>query len=223
MAQASLGSGSEERSPRTTRMAFSFRRGELETGDMLAQHLWHDEHRDHQKNMYRTSYHDMIHCRDVAVKRDMPSGYGGHIPSLRHDVLFRNTRFDDMRADLEHPHRDTHPSFWEQKAGIPSHTDNPRGARRPPTTGTVPNARVAPRWGLTFPAEEPPSFRTVPGRTTPRAVSSPANRVGIGSVGLRRLGETSPLVHTGALASAQLDGLLTKPYAPREHLSRPHM
>ena len=37
----------------------------------------------------------------------MPSGFGGHVPSVRHDILFRNTAFDRAQVALRNdPNRD---------------------------------------------------------------------------------------------------------------------
>eukprot|EP00927_Polykrikos_kofoidii_P054050 TRINITY_DN48535_c0_g1_i1.p1 TRINITY_DN48535_c0_g1~~TRINITY_DN48535_c0_g1_i1.p1 ORF type:complete len:496 (+),score=52.10 TRINITY_DN48535_c0_g1_i1:72-1490(+) len=139
---------------------------EMRTGNPENQHEWHESYRDNMTNMYRTSYQDMIHGREVAVKNDMPAGYGGHIPSLRHDVLFRNTAFDRKLATLKNDFgRDTFPSFTEQNEGVPSFTEFPRGKKKPPTIGTVPDVKVSPPWALTLNLQEPPSFRTSPTRS----------------------------------------------------------
>lgn len=136
---------------------------DLPTGNPETQHQWHEAYRDMMQNMYRTSYKDMIHGREVSVKNDMPAGYGGHVPSLRHDVLFRNTAFDRKHASLRTDMgRDTLPSFEEQNLGIPAVTKLPRGKRKPPTAGTVPNVLVKPPWALTMSLQEPPNFRTTP-------------------------------------------------------------
>lgn len=135
----------------------------LTTGDLGTQKDWHNSYKDLANNMYRTSYQDMIHGREIAVKSDMPSGYGGHIPSLRHDVLFKNTEFDRMRGSLKSDHgRDTMPSFQEQNLGLPAMTPNPRGRPRPPTAGTIPTYShyVKPPWALTTHLQEPLTFRT---------------------------------------------------------------
>merc|ERR1712217_171848 len=95
--------------------------------------------RDHAKNMYRTSYSDMSHFREVAIRSDFPSGYGGHIPSLRHDVLFRNTAFDrEIIMRKNDPSRDVHPTFEHQITGIPS-CKNPRGSKSAPSYKVVPH------------------------------------------------------------------------------------
>eukprot|EP00929_Paragymnodinium_shiwhaense_P007559 TRINITY_DN111475_c0_g1_i1.p1 TRINITY_DN111475_c0_g1~~TRINITY_DN111475_c0_g1_i1.p1 ORF type:complete len:192 (-),score=27.71 TRINITY_DN111475_c0_g1_i1:180-755(-) len=157
----------------------------LKTGDPERQYDWHETFRDNMSNIYRTSYQDMVHGREVSVKNDLPAGYGGHIPSLRHDMLFRNTAFDrrldSLNMDVT---RDTLPSFLEQKHGIPAYTAFPRGRHLPPTAGTVPNVSVKPPWALTLPLREPPTFRTVPnsarlpnGSVTPR-LNTAAKTVG---------------------------------------------
>jgi len=145
----------------------------LRTGNPDTQIDWHDTHRDMWQNMYRTSYSDMVHGREVCVKNEFPAGYGGHIPSLRHDVLFRNTAFDRMRTALrEDPFRDTFPSFSAQNEGVPSSTRRPRGVPKAPTFGTAPDVLVKPPWGLTLALREQPSFRTSPRSTSSRIMSA---------------------------------------------------
>lgn len=133
------------------------------TGDLKTQTEWHGTYRDMIKNMYRTSYQDMIHGREVSVKNDFPAGYRGHVPSLRHDVLFRNTGFDRMREVLStDPGRDVFPSFTEQNTGVPTYTKTPRGIVQAPTAGCGPDVLVKPPWALTLTLREPPTFRTSP-------------------------------------------------------------
>lgn len=133
------------------------------TGDPSTQKEWHSTYRDMVDNMYRTSYQDMIHGREVSVKNDYPAGYGGHVPTLRHDVLFRNTEFDRMRLSLRKDQgRDVFPSFAEQNMGIPSYTKFPRGVNQAPTAGCGPDVLVKPPWALTLTLREPPTFRTSP-------------------------------------------------------------
>jgi len=140
---------------------------ELHTGDMDTQHEWHEAYRDMMTNMYRTSYQDMVHGREVSVRKDLPAGYGGHIPSLRHDILFRNTAFDHKQATLRSNFgRDVFPSFSEQLSGVPSHTEYPRGKRKPETAGTIPDTRVKPPWALTMNIREPPTSRAQVGKMT---------------------------------------------------------
>eukprot|EP00929_Paragymnodinium_shiwhaense_P018293 TRINITY_DN1285_c0_g1_i1.p2 TRINITY_DN1285_c0_g1~~TRINITY_DN1285_c0_g1_i1.p2 ORF type:complete len:120 (+),score=23.17 TRINITY_DN1285_c0_g1_i1:78-437(+) len=102
--------------------------------DPALQWKWHEAYRDMSKNMYRTSYTDMTHFREVNVKSNYPAGYGGHIPLVRHDILHRNTEFDRklacMRAD---PSRDAKPSFEDQICGVPTITKFPCGAPKNPT------------------------------------------------------------------------------------------
>jgi len=140
----------------------------LVAGDPAKQWEWHETHRDQAKNMYRTSYNDMVHGREVHTRSDFPAGYGGHVPSMRHDVLFRNTGFDRntvlRRSD---PSRDAFPSFHEQISGIPTTTRFPRGAKNPPTYKVVPHDGTTttpkPPWGvLTDKVREPLNYRTVP-------------------------------------------------------------
>jgi len=61
-------------------------------GDLSRQWEWHEAFRDASKNMYRTTYADTIHGREVTVKQQsFLSGYGGHSYALKHDLLFANT------------------------------------------------------------------------------------------------------------------------------------
>mmetsp|Transcript_22836 Transcript_22836/g.44389 ORF Transcript_22836/g.44389 Transcript_22836/m.44389 type:complete len:226 (-) Transcript_22836:94-771(-) len=140
---------------------------------------WHEAHRDLAKNMYRTSYSDMSHGREAHVRSDYPSGYGGHIPSLRHDVLHRNTSFD-RSATLRRndPSRDSHPSFLDQISGIPTVTKFPSGARKNPTSGVVQHdgttTTLKPPWGvLTHKTRQPLNYRFPPPNMR-RTASSPA-------------------------------------------------
>eukprot|EP00397_Hematodinium_sp_SG-2012_P060562 GEMP01079045.1.p1 GENE.GEMP01079045.1~~GEMP01079045.1.p1 ORF type:complete len:172 (+),score=36.04 GEMP01079045.1:88-603(+) len=125
------------------------------TGDLRTQWKWHESFRDASKNMYRTSYTDMIHGREVSVTSDFPSGYGGHIPAIRHDILFRNTGFDRTRrirqCDFS---RDSFPDFSTQIAG--------RAAEAPPPVDRQ-LQRPTP-WAITAPIRKPPTFRTTPFR-----------------------------------------------------------
>lgn len=155
---------------------------DLRCGDPATQWQWHESYRDLAKNMYRTSYADASHGREVATKSEYPSGYGGHVASVRHDVLHRNTGFDRTyhlrRTD---PARDAHPSFKDQLDGIPTVCKFPRGARKNPTHKATPGdgstGGAMPPWGVTLAAREPPSHRNLPATMT-RAASSPALRGG---------------------------------------------
>mmetsp|Transcript_24340 Transcript_24340/g.44671 ORF Transcript_24340/g.44671 Transcript_24340/m.44671 type:complete len:225 (-) Transcript_24340:162-836(-) len=146
---------------------------QLRTGNMETQMEWHEAFRDHAANMYRTSYSDMVRGNEVHVRADFPSGYGGHDPPYRHDILFRNTGFDRVYSALRsHPMRDTLPSFEEQKSGLPSVTKFPRGARRPPSAaGGKKIGHVTPPWGTTMPVSGALTFRARP-PTTPRTSQS---------------------------------------------------
>mmetsp|Transcript_95380 Transcript_95380/g.269679 ORF Transcript_95380/g.269679 Transcript_95380/m.269679 type:complete len:236 (-) Transcript_95380:109-816(-) len=135
--------------------------------DPARQWEWHEAYRDLSKNMYRTSYTDATHFRETYVKSDFPAGYGGHVPSTRHDVLFRNTDFDRKQALMrQDPNRDASPSFCDQIAGVPTYTRQPCGAKKHPTykvslhDGTT--RGMAP-WGITVnPRREPLNMRTSP-------------------------------------------------------------
>jgi len=135
--------------------------------DPSTQWQWHEAFRDMAKNQYRTSYSDMTHFKETYVKTDHPSGYGGHQPSVKHDVLFRNTAFDRkqsiMRAD---PSRDAHPSFNDQLAGVPTLCTNPTGSKKVPTHGVILQSGhtanpIAP-WAVVRPQRPLPCHRRVP-------------------------------------------------------------
>jgi len=151
--------------------------GSLMDVDPSRQWQWHEAHRDAYRNQYRTSYTDMSHGRETSVKSDYPSGYGGHIPTLRFDVLFRNTAFDRntvlKRSD---PSRDAHPSFKDQLSGIPTFCAKPQGAKKNPSFKVVTHDGstnpLAP-WGTLRPVVHVPSFRNVPATMT-RARSMPS-------------------------------------------------
>merc|ERR1719362_2213290 len=133
----------------------------LIAGDPANQWEWHQAHRDMMKNMYRTSYSDMTHGHKASVRSDFPSGYGGHVPSVRHDIAFRNTAFDREQWEKKnHPARDKHPSFDEQIAGAPCHTNNPMGARRRPTDGTTSMPKCP--WAVATTRREPLTHRMPP-------------------------------------------------------------
>lgn len=138
---------------------------------------WHEAHRDMAKNMYRTSYTDMIHFKETSLKSDYPSGYGGHIPNVRFDQLFRNEAFDrNLVLRRNDPSRDAHPSFKDQIAGVPTICAKPQGAKKNPTFKVVPHdgttgTPLAP-WGVVTAVRPVPTFRNVP-ITLKRARSSP--------------------------------------------------
>mmetsp|Transcript_26385 Transcript_26385/g.62910 ORF Transcript_26385/g.62910 Transcript_26385/m.62910 type:complete len:179 (-) Transcript_26385:118-654(-) len=139
----------------------------LVAGEPEKQFEWHETYRDFAKNMYRTSYSDMSRHREVHVKSDLPSGFGGHVPSVRHDILFRNTQFDKAQETLRNdPNRDARPSFQDHIAGIPTTTEFPRGARRPPSLGVVPHdgttTMLKPPWGVLTTQNFPLSHRCPP-------------------------------------------------------------
>eukprot|EP00930_Biecheleria_cincta_P046552 TRINITY_DN32107_c0_g1_i1.p1 TRINITY_DN32107_c0_g1~~TRINITY_DN32107_c0_g1_i1.p1 ORF type:complete len:260 (-),score=24.13 TRINITY_DN32107_c0_g1_i1:128-802(-) len=141
--------------------------GGLTAGEPENQMEWHESYRDFQKNMYRTTYSDMSHSREVHVRSDYPSGFGGHVPSLRHDVLFRNTQFDRMQRDRQNdPNRDAMPDFKDHIAGIPTTTMRPQGAKRPPTVGVVPHdgstTMMKPPWGVLTSGSPPLTWRSTP-------------------------------------------------------------
>jgi len=135
--------------------------------DPAKQWDWHEAHRDMSRNQYRTSYTDMVHFKEVNVKTDYPSGYGGHIPSIRHDILFRNTAFDRQQALRRNdPSRDSHPSFKDQISGIPTFCSKPQGAKKNPSWGVVPHdgttTNIIAPWAVLRPVRPVPSHRNVP-------------------------------------------------------------
>jgi len=128
----------------------------LKTGDLNTQWKWHETFRDSSKNMYRTTYTDMIHGREVSVRSDYPSGYGGHVPSLRHDILFRNEAFDrTRRLQMNDESRDSHPDFKTQITGT--------GGSKVFKSLAYPDPKRPP-WAVTPPIRQPPTFRTTPFR-----------------------------------------------------------
>jgi hypothetical protein len=151
--------------------------------DPAKQFEWHESYRDVYRNQYRTSYTDMAHGRETSVKSDYPSGYGGHIPSLRFDILHRNTAFDRntvlRRSD---PSRDALPSFKDQLEGIPTYCAKPQGAKKNPTYGVVVHdgsTNPRPPWAVLRPVMEVPGFRAMPA-TLSRARSLPSVSAGSG-------------------------------------------
>lgn len=145
--------------------------------DPARQWDWHEAHRDMSRNMYRTSYTDMVHFKEVNVKSDYPAGYGGHIPCIRHDILHRNTQFDRQQVLRRNdPSRDAHPSFRDQIAGIPTFCAKPQGAKKNPSFGVVPHdgttTNLISPWAVVRPIQAVPSYRNVP-TTLKRARSTP--------------------------------------------------
>lgn len=145
--------------------------------DPALQWKWHEAYRDMNKNMYRTSYTDATHFRETYVRSDFPAGYGGHIPSIRHDILHRNTEFDRKQACMrQDPSRDSMVSFNDQISGVPTVTKYPCGAKKNPTKGVSLHdgtTRPLAPWGITVnPAREMPNQRSIPA-TILRARSTP--------------------------------------------------
>lgn len=145
----------------------------MKAADPEDQFGWHAAFRDAAKNQYRTSYLDMSHGREVCVKTDFPSGYGGHIPAVRHDILFRNTVFNEeisrRRYDIA---RDAFPAFTNQILGVPTSTSSPQGAKNVPTYGIIPHdgttTMLKPPWSILTSKNQPLNHRTTP-QTTPRS------------------------------------------------------
>jgi len=157
---------------------------------------WHEAHRDLAKNQYRTSYSDMSNFREVHVKSDYPAGYGGHVPSLRYDVLFRNTSFDQkLHHRRSDPSRDSHPSFDYQISGLPSSTAFPQGAKKNPTLGVVPHdgTTTKPRapWGVLTGGMRPLDHRTMPATMRRNASAPSLVSAGAMNAGAMQLSPTS--------------------------------
>jgi len=148
----------------------------LIAGDPARQWEWHESYRDQFKNMYRTSYADMSHGREVYTKSDFPAGYGGHNPTTRFDVLHHNTGFDRTNAlRRSDPSRDAFPSFKANIDGLPGFTAFPAGAHKNPTLGVVPHTtstQLKPPWALVPTKREPLNYRAVP-PTMRKSMSSP--------------------------------------------------
>mmetsp|Transcript_58264 Transcript_58264/g.164479 ORF Transcript_58264/g.164479 Transcript_58264/m.164479 type:complete len:222 (-) Transcript_58264:27-692(-) len=167
-------------------------------GDPATQYEWHETHRDQKKNMYRTSYTDMSHGREVAVKSDYPSGYGGHVPNVRHDILFRNTAFDrEQSMRRTNLNRDAFPQFEPQIGGVPSYTMKPLGAKRAPTYGVVPHDGTTttpkPPWGVIQSPQGPLTHRNTPptiARQSPRFGGSTTPRMRVNEAAMQAGGAT---------------------------------
>ncbi|PHJ20230.1 hypothetical protein CSUI_005938 [Cystoisospora suis] len=111
-------------------------------------------------NAYRTSYGDMTRGLETHVKSNMPAGYGGHVPTTRHDVLHRNTQFDERLTQLEtDPNRDTFGGFTANLTGVPYLTRNPRVPGTNPTAGCFPEGLVVPPWAILQPQRPPLNYR----------------------------------------------------------------
>ncbi|CDJ45041.1 hypothetical protein ETH_00007000, partial [Eimeria tenella] len=81
-------------------------------------------------NMYRTSYNDMCQGREVSVQSDFPSGYGGHVPVVGHQLLFKNCKeVLEIKKREKDPSRDSFGGFEANKMGYPYLT---KGAKGPP-------------------------------------------------------------------------------------------
>lgn len=129
-------------------------------GDLSGQWHWHGAFRDSNKNMFRTTYSDTIHGREVAVKSDFPSGYGGHVACVAHDVLFKNTEVHEkLQKQAVDPQRDCFPSFMQQKVGAGSEN---KAKEETPTYGSLPDVRVQPPWAITPAVRSMPSYRMIP-------------------------------------------------------------
>jgi hypothetical protein len=103
---------------------------------------WHPTFRDQFFMMYRTSYQDQILGREIVPARSHPSGYTGHQPRVRHDILFRNCEYDEYEEQLaSDPHRWKHGDFTAQLKGLPLHPVD-TSKQRTPTYKTTNVSRV---------------------------------------------------------------------------------
>lgn len=148
----------------------------------------------------------MIHFKEVNVKSDYPSGYGGHIPSIRHDVLHRNTAFDRQQAlKRGDPSRDAFPSFKDQLAGIPTWCAKPQGAKKNPSYGVIPHdgttTNIIAPWAVLGPVKPVPSYRNVP-TTLKRTRSVP--QMGGSRVNQAAMSAASAAVNPGAASTGNL-------------------
>uniref|UniRef100_A0A0G4HBA1 Uncharacterized protein n=1 Tax=Chromera velia CCMP2878 TaxID=1169474 RepID=A0A0G4HBA1_9ALVE len=135
----------------------------FQTGELDRKLRWKNE------NAYRTTYQDLCNHAETAVRSDYPSGYGGHVPSVRHDVIFRNTNFDQSLNSRKCPERDHLPDFNTVKTGVPTFTKNPKGLEEPPKAGTIPtiNALLTAPWATMKPLRDPPRFRNAAAAARP--------------------------------------------------------
>jgi len=191
--------------------------------DPSRQWEWHEAHRDLAKNQYRTTYTDMVHFKEVNVKSDYPSGYGGHIPNIRHDVLFRNTAFDRVQALRRNdPSRDAHPSFKDHIAGIPTWCAKPQGAKKNPTYGVIPHdgttTNIICPWAVVRPVNAIPSYRNVPA-TLKRTRSMPGLGGSRGNPSAMSAGMAA-MSPSGAQSAAQLPMMPSQQSQPSPNAER---
>lgn len=132
-----------------------FIRDSIDNKDLDRHHVWKDA------NHYRTTYKDLCDGMESAVKSDFPSGYGGHIPSTRHDILHRGSDFDTVLKERINENRDYIKPFYDLKIGQPTFTDNPLAKREHPRYGTIPlvNDLIVPPYAILKPLRPPPCYR----------------------------------------------------------------
>jgi len=103
----------------------------------------------------------MLDSQEIAVKASFPSGYGGHVPNVRHDVFFENTGlFSKLEADGVNNQRDCFPAFKQQKSGAPTYKNAVDDVV--PSFGSLPDVSVQPPWAITPPIRSIPSFKMTP-------------------------------------------------------------
>jgi hypothetical protein len=193
----------------------------MQNRDPANQFEWHESYRDMMKNMYRTSYTDGSHFREINVKSDFPAGYGGHVPVIRHDVLHRNTALDrTWTLNRNDPNRDAMPSFVDQISGVPSVTKRPCGATRNPTykvnyrDGTT--NPLAP-WGITVNRNRDKLCQRSMPPTLKRAISMGVLERGRSNEAAKQAGSMMASGSAGAL-----DQYAPAPARGEEMLGAPH-
>lgn len=111
-----------------------------------------DQGRRKDPNMYRTSYHDMCLGMEVCVKSDFPSGYGGHVPTVRHQILFKDSpEARELQARAADVTRDSFGGFEANIKGEPYLTKNAKKKAEGPSAGFFPPTLVRPPWAIDFP------------------------------------------------------------------------
>lgn len=145
----------EERRQERRRLGHSLSAGgfqQIEQGDpnigptarqlgMETQLHWQRPYWDETINKYRTSTKDMMTGKETVVKSDYPCGYQGNRRSLKFDMLYRNTVFDEKQKEWETaPHRNAQPLAEYKKVKdrmdpIYSKDEVPDNC---PTLGTIP-------------------------------------------------------------------------------------
>jgi hypothetical protein len=91
---------------------------------------YHTSLADSLKNTYVTSYHDFMFRKPVTLQNDFPDGYTGYRPSIQHEIIHRNTTFENTyghtRSSSQPPLQGNFrfPDFTKNKQGVPLYTKN---------------------------------------------------------------------------------------------------